>query len=81
MIQVMELIENNVKIIKINILHIFRKVEERMMILGEMWGIFSRSQIKLIKKITMPTMKNTLNGTNRPLTQDRKKLVNLKRKQ
>lgn len=81
MIQVMELIENNVKIIKINILHIFRKVEERMMILGEMWKIFSRSQIKLIKKITMPTMKNTLNGTNIPLTQDRKKLVNLKRKQ
>lgn len=77
----MELIENNVKIIKINILHIFRKVEERMMILGEMWKIFSRSQIKLIKKITMPTMKNTLNGTNIPLTQDRKKLVNLKRKQ
>lgn len=65
MIQMTELVGKNIKIIIINILHMFKKIEERMSVLRREVD-FSKGQIKSMeKKIARSNMKNTLNGTNR----------------
>lgn len=65
MIQMTELVGKNIKIIIINILHMFKKVEERMSVLRREVD-FSKGQIKSMeKKIARSNMKNTLNATNR----------------
>lgn len=65
MIQMTELVGKNIKIIIINILHMFKKIEERMSVLRREVD-FSKGQIKSMeKKIARSNMKNTLNATNR----------------
>lgn len=65
MIQMTELVGKNIKIIIINILHMFKKIEERMSVLRREVD-FSKGQIKSMeKKIARSNMKNTLNRTNR----------------